>query len=214
MRVKTSHTLYFIDILTVLLILIITFFPNNVIRIILGLPFVLFFPGYVLLSALFPRKENLSEIERLALDFGLSLAVVPLLGLVLNYTPWGINPNSILYSLSGFVIIFSIIAWFRQRKLTDSETPSFRIEFTWWGKKSLLEKILSVVLVFVIIGSIGALVYSIAVPKVDERYTEFSVLNSEGQAKDYPEQLLLGNTGKVNLVIANRELQDTTYRIC
>jgi uncharacterized membrane protein len=68
--------------------------------------------------------------------------------------------------------------------------------------------------VFVIIGSIGALVYSIAVPKVDERYTEFSVLNSEGQAKDYPEQLLLGNTGKVNLVIANRELQDTTYRIC
>jgi len=42
-----------IDILTGLLILIVIVFPNNVMGIILGLPFVLFFPGYVLLVTLF-----------------------------------------------------------------------------------------------------------------------------------------------------------------
>ncbi|MFP3976163.1 MAG: DUF1616 domain-containing protein, partial [Dehalococcoidia bacterium] len=58
-------------------------------RIVLGILFVLFFPGYMLIAALFPRKESLDGIERVALSFGLSIAVVPLIGLVLNYTPWG-----------------------------------------------------------------------------------------------------------------------------
>jgi uncharacterized membrane protein len=48
---------------------------------------VLFFPGYTLISALFPRKDSLSGVERLALSFGLSIAVVPLIGLILNYMP-------------------------------------------------------------------------------------------------------------------------------
>jgi len=60
------------------------------IRIILGLPLVLFLPGYSLIATLFPRKDDLDAIERIALSFGLSIAIVPLLGLALNYTPFGI----------------------------------------------------------------------------------------------------------------------------
>jgi len=56
------------------------------VRIILGLHLVLFLPGYALIAALFPRKGDLDGIERIALSFGLSIAVVPLLGLALNYT--------------------------------------------------------------------------------------------------------------------------------
>jgi uncharacterized membrane protein len=93
LRIKAHHILYTINILTVVLILVITLFPDNVLRIILGLPLVLFFPGFALITALFPRKESLSDIERLGLTFGLSLAVVPLIGLGLNYTPWGLRLN-------------------------------------------------------------------------------------------------------------------------
>jgi uncharacterized membrane protein len=57
--------------------------------ILFGLPFVLFVPGYVLIAALFPRADDLDWIERIALSFGLSIAVVPLIGLGLNYTPGG-----------------------------------------------------------------------------------------------------------------------------
>src|SRR3972149_42796 len=68
-------------------------------RIILGLPFVLFFPGYALMAALFPRKDDIDPIERVALSLGLSIAVVPLIGLALNYSPWGIRLDPILASL-------------------------------------------------------------------------------------------------------------------
>ncbi|MHC1569764.1 MAG: DUF1616 domain-containing protein, partial [Candidatus Syntropharchaeales archaeon] len=36
------------------------------IRVILGLPLILFFPGYALIAALFPAREDLDMIERLA----------------------------------------------------------------------------------------------------------------------------------------------------
>ncbi|WP_048077056.1 DUF1616 domain-containing protein, partial [Halorubrum sp. AJ67] len=37
-----------------------------------------------------PDRSGIDGIERVALSFGLSIAVVPLIGLVLNFTPWGI----------------------------------------------------------------------------------------------------------------------------
>lgn len=60
-------------------------------RIALGLVFILFCPGYVLTAALFPKDSDLDWIERLALSFGLSIAVVPLIGLGLNFTPYGLS---------------------------------------------------------------------------------------------------------------------------
>ncbi|CAD7776854.1 hypothetical protein FHEFKHOI_02017 [Candidatus Methanoperedenaceae archaeon GB50] len=71
------------------------------IRMLLGLPLVLFLPGYSLIAVLFPRRDDLSVIERIALSFGLSIAVVPLLGLALNYTPLGIRLSPVLITLSS-----------------------------------------------------------------------------------------------------------------
>ena len=69
--------------------------PENVIpmvyaRYLLGSIFVLWLLGYTLIKALFPAKE-LDNIERTALSIGMSLALVPITGLLLNYTPWGIR---------------------------------------------------------------------------------------------------------------------------
>ena len=80
-------------------------------RIALGLACVLFFPGYTLSAALFPKRGDVDGIERLALGLGLDIAVVPLIGLVLNYTPWGICSYSLLISLSLFIIVMATIAW-------------------------------------------------------------------------------------------------------
>ena len=79
------------------------------------------------MAALFAKKEGMSGIERVALSFGLSIAVVPLIGLILNYTPWGIRLEPILYSVASFILITSIIAWLRQRSLTEKER--YDIEF-------------------------------------------------------------------------------------
>ena len=83
-------------------------------RYVLGSIFVLYLPGATLIEALYPREEDLSPLERLALSIGLSLAIVPLIGLVLNYTPWGIRLVPIVVSLTVFTVIMSIIASWRK----------------------------------------------------------------------------------------------------
>ncbi len=80
---------------------------GETVRVILGLPFILFIPGYILIFALFPARKtdrSIDIIERIALSFGLSIAVVPLIGLGLNYTPWGIRLEPILLSIFIFII--------------------------------------------------------------------------------------------------------------
>lgn len=72
------------------------------VRYVLGGIFILFLPGFMLISVLYPRGNEIDELERLALSIGLSLAIVPLVGLVLNYTPWGITLAPIMISLAFF----------------------------------------------------------------------------------------------------------------
>jgi len=62
-------------------------YPIVYLRYILGSIFILWLPGYTFIKALFPEKE-LDSIERIALSIGMSLALVPIVGLLLNYTPF------------------------------------------------------------------------------------------------------------------------------
>ena len=120
MRIDNQKILITIVVIT-LLLLPVAIFTTGPLRIVLGLLFALFFPGYTLLSALFPRRGDLDGIERVALSFGLSIAVIPLIGLVLNYTPWGIRLYPILISVTLFILVTSGIAWYRQRRLAPTQ---------------------------------------------------------------------------------------------
>ena len=89
-----------------------------VFRWVLGSVFVLFIPGYVAVEALFPKGRELDGIERLALSVGLSLALVPLVGLLLNYTPWGIRLDPIMISLTILTVGLAIVAFARRFRLS------------------------------------------------------------------------------------------------
>ncbi|MEM1526666.1 MAG: DUF1616 domain-containing protein [Ignisphaera sp.] len=84
------------------------------VRYIVGSIAVLFLPGYVTVEALYPREEDLTPLERLALSIGLSLAIVPLIGLVLNYTPWGIRLTPISMALTLYTTVIAMIASYRK----------------------------------------------------------------------------------------------------
>jgi len=58
--------------------------PLSLIRMILGSIFVLFIPGFTWTFAFF-SKDEIDIIERIALSFGLSIALVPLTVFYLNY---------------------------------------------------------------------------------------------------------------------------------
>ncbi|KAF5436468.1 putative membrane protein, partial [Candidatus Methanophagaceae archaeon] len=116
---KFPEDLAIVILLTLLCIPFVLIPPLNEspVRIILGLPLVLFLPGYSLIALMFPRKDDLDGIERVALSFGLSIAVVPLLCLTLNYTPCGIRLLPILTVLSVFTVSLAICAYVRRSKL-------------------------------------------------------------------------------------------------
>ena len=215
MRIRVQNELLLLNILVILLILIITLFPSNVLRIILGLAFLLFFPGYTLVSALFPKGSSLDSIERVALSFGLSVIISPLTGFILNYTPWGIKLYPILISLTIFILITSVIAWHQRRRLVEEErfTISFNLSLPPWKTQRSLDRILSAILITVILGVTATLGYAIATPKASEKFTEFYILGLEGKSIDYPTKLKVGEEGKVIVGIINREHERVSYQV-
>ncbi len=94
---------------------------DSALRVVVGFPFVMFLPGYLLVSALFPRNDEIDVIERIALSIGLSLCIVVFVGLCLNYTPWGIRLGTILLALSAFILVFTVLSALRRIHVPESE---------------------------------------------------------------------------------------------
>jgi len=212
--IRIRNELIPLNLLVFLLIGAIILFPSNILRLVLGLPFVLFFPGYALMAALFPMRTRLRGIERVALSLGLSIAVIALIGLILNYMPWGIRLASILSSLASLILVMSVIAWVRRKRLPSEERfgIEFHLALNSWGP-GIQNKVLSIILVLAVLGALGMMSYAIAVPKIGQKFTEFYDLGLEGKATDYPNELKVGEEGIVTIGIVNHEYEPVSYRV-
>ena len=91
------------------------------IRVPLAVICLLFFPGYTVICALFPGKDDLGRMERLALSFAFSVVMVSLIGFLLNFSPWGVRLLPCLISISIFTIAMSLLAIYRRYKLPPDE---------------------------------------------------------------------------------------------
>jgi uncharacterized membrane protein len=212
------------------------------VRVVFSLPFVLFVPGYAVIAALFPearepqsetgeqtrvtvdRNRGIKRIERVALSFGVSIAIVPPVGLVLNFTQWGIRLVPVLVSVSAFTLLATAVAAERRRALPRDER--FRVPYRAWiaaGRSGLLEPetrtdaILNVVLVLSLLLAIGSVGFAIAVPKTGEAFTEFYILteNETGElvAADYPSEFTQGDSEEIVTGVVNQEHQPETYQV-
>lgn len=191
------------------------------VRIILTLPGILFLPGYCLIAALFPKENDIDLIERIALSFGLSIAVVPLIGLGLNFTPWGIRLEPIVLSITVFTLVMILAAHYRRALLPPKER--FRFPFPKIADAlrnavipeggSRADRILTVVLTLAILAAILTTVYVIVVPKEGERFTEFFILGEKQKAADYPDRISVGQSYPLYIGVGNHEYRNVTYTI-
>lgn len=202
-------------------------------RVLFGLPYVLFLPGYALIAALFPEvggresdgeREGIDGIERVALSFGLSIAVVPLVGLVLNFTPWGIRLLPILVSVSGLTVLLVAVAAVRRWELPEEER--FRVPYRTWVASargelfepaSRADAALNVLLVVSVLLAAASVGYAVAVPKQGEAFTEFYVLteSEDGDlvADDYPTNFTQGESQPLVVGIGNHEHEAVSYTV-
>ena len=185
-------------------------------RIILGLPFILFIPGYILIFALFPTKKTdkgIDIIERIALSFGLSIAIVPLIGLGLNYTPWGIRLEPVLLSIFIFIIGVGIIAIYRWIKTIPYERFTISLDLSLPKSESKLDRALTIILAASIIIAVASLIYVIITPKAGEKFTELYILGVGGDATVYPSNLAVGENGTVIIGVVNHEYRAINYTV-
>lgn len=103
---------------------------SSLFRSAISLVFVLFVPGNALLAALFPGKKPFENIERAILSFGISIAIIPLLGLLLNFTPWHLNLVPILVSTILFTVLCVAIGYRRRHNLPPEERFSLNFHGT------------------------------------------------------------------------------------
>ena len=190
--------------------------PLSLLRLLLGLAFVLFVPGYALQAALFPRNDALDTPERLALSFGLSVALVPVLALILDWLPWGIRLGPIVAAEGLVTILFAEAALLRRWRLPVEDRPALALNLDlkgWWAAQDRTGRVLYGVLAGALLLALTAAAVIILSPTPGEQFTEFYILGSEGLAESYPREAAPGEPLSVTAGIANREGQTARYRI-
>lgn len=190
----------------------IAFCPYDLPRIVLGLPFVFFFPGYTLTAALFPRRQSLSGFERISFAVILSIVINILIGFILNYT-WSISLFPMLLVTNVLIIIASVYALVQRAGLPEADRPffTFRLRLPAWSMQGPLDKSLAVLLAVAVVGGAGASGY--AAIKNRQDYSEFYILGAADKMENYPYLLSAGKQGTVTLVIENHEHRKAGYRV-
>ncbi|MBI4232830.1 MAG: DUF1616 domain-containing protein [Chloroflexi bacterium] len=186
----------------------------RVLQVLLGLPFVLFWPGYAVVSALFPRKRELPGIERLILGVGVSIALTSLLGLALNFTPWGVRLTPILVAIAAVVVVAGAGAYLRRLPAAPEERVNLVIP--WPRLRGLVTTPLNLALIALVgfsLVAFGVVVGVKLTQPVGEPFSEFYLLGPKGKAEEYPQQLFAGQSALVVVGIVNRERKDMEYLI-
>lgn len=233
------------------------FYPaiiGSPLRVVTGLLFVLFVPGYAFVSALFPKDgtapgetragtgddskpsartwgrglvdhpRGVDRWERLALAFGISLAVVPLLALAVTLSPLTFTTVTVFLTISAFAVLCAAVATMRRLSLHPQQR--FRVSpiglldrkrHAFRSADSRGEIILSIGLSLAVVFAVGTLGFAVLAPPDGEAYTDFHVL-SEGEdgelvAADYPDTFTTGEPEQIHTGIENYEGQSVEYEV-
>lgn len=185
-------------------------------RLIFGLPLVVFIPGYALVTTLFPSGEALDGLERIALGFGLSLAIIPLIVLGIEFSPWKLTLGPIAGSLLLLSALLTVVAIWRRSRLSKdlrfvAEIPRPYLPPTsTWGKTGKVAAGILIAALLIFGGSSAALM---AQRLRANPSTEFAIFNQSGQAAYYPRAFSADQKQQIQLEIENHEGKDVDYSL-
>ncbi|MEF8785651.1 MAG: DUF1616 domain-containing protein [Haloarculaceae archaeon] len=212
-------------------------------RSLVGFPLLFFIPGYVLIAVLFPARETAVRLdgsratsshsrqrdrrglawrERLALSFGSSVALLPLVGLVISLVGLDYDGTTIVTATS-FVCALGLVpaVVYRSR---EPPTTRFYVPVDDWiatvkngifrqDRRSAVVNVAIAVLVVTTVVGVG---YAMVVPNNAESFTSVSLLttNDQGElvAADYPEAINESGA-ELTLELESAEESTTDYTV-
>ena len=215
------------------------------IRFLVAVPLVFFLPGYILVSILFPRAggspntaatddtQSLSAArdlgrvtipERLALSFGLSVALMPLLALLLEALPVEAFSGIIVPLLVGGIVGGAGVGTVRRQQLPVEERfqlPTAAISAAVLapvsGSMPRAERVVTLALAVTIVLAVVSVGYVFAVPQSGEQYTDLRVLteSSDGELtfSNYPDEIAVGEETELVVGVDNHEQTTQAYTV-
>jgi uncharacterized membrane protein len=176
-------------------------------RLALSLLFLLYIPGFLIQQTLFPRRAGLDGVERFSLSVGISLAIIPPAALILDALPAGITLPAIL-AAEAVILTVTLLLYTAKRMLTADDPAVKPAEPKTMSRsgKVLAGGFLLLMLAF-------AIMALIMISRLQPAYTEFYLLGEQGQAQEYPREVMQGGEIQVRVGVENHEGTATTYRI-
>jgi uncharacterized membrane protein len=209
-------------------------------RIVFGLPLVLFLPGYAFIAALFPEagaspkpdgrsegrliSRSIDPVERIALSLGMSLAFVPFVALAINFAGFPLGFGPVLVSLSTVTLLCTAVATYRRWQLPAAERFVFPYRsLLGGGRADGVESegrrltVLNVGLGLSILAALSTMAYAVAVPRNGEQFTDFHLLTQDEDgdltAANYPDQFELDEPQSLYVSIQNQEGETVDYTV-
>jgi uncharacterized membrane protein len=204
-------------------------------RLFVTVPLALFCPGYALVSALFPagardaqeaatttaerRPCGVDGIERVGLGFVLSLAIVPLVVILLPVAGVGLTATSIATALAVWTVVVAQIGVVRRFRTPDGErfTVSSAVGLRSLTGDTTLATASTVLLVLAIGTAISALLVAVLVPASAGGFSELALYNEteDGElvAGELPNEIEQGESVPVTIAIENQEGGDREYTV-
>lgn len=208
----------------------------------LAIPLVVFVPGYVLLAILFPGRgdrpandrehsfprdprtiDSLDLVERAALSFGMSVALVPLFALVVGNV-WGYDPGIVLTALTVGLLVGIALAVVQRLRCAPSNR--FTIPVRRWSREfheatfrpdNAIDAAATVALAVGVLLAVGAIGYAVATPyQSGASSTLYLVTENETGteiAADYPTEFTAGQSRALTVGVKNDEEQRQAYTI-
>ena len=186
--------------------------------------------GYVLFSAVFPERpqtlafegfslrEDLRRsptvAERLLISVLLSFAITSMI--VLSDFAFGVSTGyGVELDLALSCLILLLPAYTRRVALDEEDRFIIDVDFDVpsWRGLSMTGKISFIVVAIGSIFSSAIMGVAVQIDETKEPFTEFYILGSEGVIDDYPDDLSVGETGKLFIGVANKEGEDIDYTI-
>jgi uncharacterized membrane protein len=218
--------------------------PGHPVRIVAALVGLLLLPGYALTTALFPAtadrsaglgtlrdsvitdtadsRAGVTVAERLALSFGLSVALLPLFAVILELAAGRLDPLG-LFALVGLVVVAGLAAG-TYRRLGTATDDRYRVQPAEWfvrirrsvSTSSTRTVAVNALLVGAVVVAATSFAFALGAPQEGNSYTEVYVATDSGgdaAAADYPTELAAGESAELVFGLENREGAATTYSV-
>lgn len=203
---------------------------DSPIRLVLGFVYVFFVPGYVLTAILFPRTSepvsyetasllgpidrDFTGLERGTLSVGLSIAVVTLLALMINASPFPLSLTPLLLALGGATVLGTAVAARRRLRLPDENRFALDVRSRWRGlvassTEIRSDRIINTLLLLSVLLASASIAYAATTPRENQEYTRFYLLSENGEDRLVADNYTAGTDVLVG--IENHEYERVNY---